>query len=327
MRGMRRILANVVVGALALWSAAPAFAEPFRVGIANFGEDPALLLAIEGFRKALGDAGFEEGKDVAYTISHTNFDATLVPQMLAALQAERPRLIFTLTTPVSQIAKRNLARSGIPIVFGAVTDPVAAELVPSWTSGAPSMTGASDLQDVGAVMSFARQLLPAAQSFGLPYNPGEANDRALLDIVEATGRQMGFTIVSVGVDSVNDIPQRIASLKGRADVIYVPTSNLLQPAVNAVAASARQAGIPVINASDDPVKKGVVPASFAIDYGKVGYNAGLIALKVLEGADPQSIPPVRPAYEDHAPVISKRGLAAFGIALPDGLANCGCLVD
>ena len=130
----------VVAGAMA-WGLGTAAADPIRIGIANFGEHPQLNASIAGFKKALAENGFVEGKDVVYTESHTNFDASLVPQMIAKLQAEQPKLVYTITTPVSQIAKKALAGSGIPVVFSAVTDPVAAKLVPSWEAGDEGMTG------------------------------------------------------------------------------------------------------------------------------------------------------------------------------------------
>src|SRR5690606_34195298 len=102
--------ALAVAGAFAM-GIATASAEPIRIGIANFGEHPQLNASIAGFKKALADNGFVEGKDVVYSESHTNFDASLVPQMIAKLQAEQPKLMYTVTTPVSQIALKALAGS------------------------------------------------------------------------------------------------------------------------------------------------------------------------------------------------------------------------
>lgn len=316
----------VLAGALAV-SLGAAVADPIKIGIANFGEHPQLNAAVAGFKKALADNGYVDGKDVVYTESHTNFDASLVPQMIAKLQAEQPKLIYTVTTPVSQIAKKALAGSGISIVFAAVTDPVAAKLVPSWEAGDEGMTGATDLQDVKAVMEFTKKLLPNAKRFGVPYNPGEANDVALVEKIKEAAPAAGFEVVEVGIDNVNDIQQRIASLAGKVDVIYGPTSNLIQPAIPAVSAAARQAGIPVVNADDNAVRDGVVPASFAVNYEQVGINAGKIAAEILKGKDPKTIAPSRPAYEDHAAMISKKAMAAFGIEIPASLADCGCIVD
>ncbi|XHB99626.1 ABC transporter substrate-binding protein [Nitratireductor sp. ac15] len=323
----RLSLRGIVAAGAILFGLGAASAEPIRIGIANFGEHPQLNTAIQGFKDALAAGGYEEGKDVVYSESHTNFDASLVPQMIAKLQAEGPALVYTVTTPVSQIAKKALAGSGIPIVFSAVTDPVAAKLVPSWEAGDEGMTGATDLQDVAAVMEFARKLVPDAKRIGQPYNPGEANDVALLEKVQAAAPDAGFEVVPVGVDNVNDIQQRIASLAGKADVIYTPASNLLQPAIAAVSAAARQAGIPIINSDDGAVSDGVVPASFAVNYQQVGLNAGKIALQILGGADPKTIPPMNPAYEDHAPRISKKAMAAFGIEIPEEFADCDCIVE
>ena len=321
------LLSGVLLAGAFIAGIGSAAADPTRIGIANFGEHPQLNAAIAGFKKALAANGFVEGKDVVYSESHTNFDASLVPQMIAKLQAEQPKLIYTITTPVSQIAKKALAGSGIPIVFAAVTDPVAAKLVPSWESGDDGMTGATDLQDVAAVMAFTKKLLPNAKRFGVPYNPGEANDVALIEKIKEAAPAAGFEVVEVGIDNVNDIQQRIASLAGKADVIYGPTSNLIQPAIAAVSAAARQAGIPVVNADDNAVRSGVVPASFAVNYEQVGINAGNIATEILKGKDPKTIAPSRPAYKDHSALISKKAMAAFGIEIPASLADCGCIVD
>ncbi len=247
--------------------------------------------------------------------------------MIAKLQAEQSKLVYTVTTPVSQIAKKALAGSGIPVIFTAVTDPVAAKLVPSKESGDDGITGATDSQDMAAVLAFTKKLLPNAKRLGLPYNPGEANDVALLEAVRKIAPEQGFEVVEVGVDNLNDIQQRITSLSGKVDVIYGPTSNMIQPAIAAVASAARQAGIPVVNAVDTAVQEGFVPASFAVNYEQVGKNAGKIAAEVLKGKDPKSIAPVFPAYEDHQALISKKAMSAFGVEIPASLADCNCIVE
>ncbi|OSQ47407.1 ABC transporter substrate-binding protein [Thalassospira alkalitolerans] len=304
-----------------------ASADPIKVGIANFGEHPQLNAAIAGFKEAMAANGFTDGTDVVYSESHTNFDASLVPQMIAKLQAENPKLIYTVTTPVSQIAKKALAGSGIPIVFSAVTDPVAAKLVPSWDKGDDGMTGASDLQDIAAVLEFTHKFLPDTKRLAVPYNPGEANDVALLEKVQELAPAAGFTVVPVGIDNVNDILQRVTSVAGKADVIYTPASNLIQPAIAAVSAAARQIGIPIVNSDSSAVANGTVPASFSVDYGQVGRNAGKIAAEILKGKDPASIAPSAPSYADHAPLISKKASAAFGIEIPAEFNDCGCIVE
>lgn len=317
-----------VAMALSMGSSAT-FAQQKRVAIANFGELPQLSELIAGFKKGMQQNGFTEGKDVVYSASHTNFDVSLVPQMVTKLQSEKPNLMLSLTTPVSQIAKKSLLGSGTPVVFGAVTDPVAAKLVPSVKEGDTGMTGASDRLDIVATLNFVHKLLPHAKTLGFPYNPGEANDVATLEEVKAAAAKTGFKVVTVGVDSANDIQQRIASLRGKADVVYNPSSSLMQSGVAAVAAGARAVGLPVVNGLmvDELVRNGSVLATFALTPEQVGISAGILAAKVLKGADPKSLPPSFATETEHSARISKKALAAMNLTLPATLANCNCVLD
>ena len=311
---------------MTLLMAIPAMAGPVKVGIANFGEHPVLQAVIDGIKEGLAQNGYAEGTQVVYVESHTNFDATLVPQMISKLQADKPALMISITTPVSQTAKNALQGSSIPLVFSTVTDPVAAKLTPSWEKGDTGVTGVSDLQDMAAVLAFTRKLLPDAKTFGVPYNPGEDNDVALLKKIHELAPAAGFKVVEVGVDNTNDIPIRIQSLKRKADVIYVSGSNLLQSAAPAIAATAQQIGMPTISVNLDHVQKGFFMAAFAVDYHQVGIKTGMVAAKVLGGQSPADIAPIRMRYEDHVPKVNVKLVKQLGLSVPAEFNDCNCLV-
>lgn len=301
-------------------------ADMKRVGIAQFGLAPQLDQVVTSLKAELQQEGFLEGKSIAYDYDQVNFDTSLVPQLLTKLSGASPDAIVTITTPVSQAAKQVLAGSRIPVVFSAVTDPVAAKLVSSWTQGAPDMTGASDLQDASLVLAFARQLLPKATRLGIPYNPGEDNDRALVEHFKKAAPEFGFTIVEVGIDNVGDIPIRVTSLREQADAIYVGGSNLIQPAIPAVAAAAGSVGIPIVNSDPAPVKSDLALASYAVDYIGVGRNTGKILGRVLRGEQTSAIAPMVPSKGDYGIVVSSKQLAQMNMGVPAFLADCGCIV-
>ena len=217
-----------------------AFAET-KIGVAQFGKHPQLDETVAAFKAELAKLGVA---DAVYDELQVNFDATLIPQMVTKLVSGSPKLILAVTTPVAQGARQIVGNSGTPVVFAAVTDPVAAKLTPSWEAGDTGMTGASDLQDVGSVVKFIRKLLPDAKRLAYLYNPGEDNDVAVLKLIKEATAAEGMELVEVGIDNTNDIPIRVSSLAGKADVIYVPGSNLVQPAVPAVAAAALQRQYP-----------------------------------------------------------------------------------
>jgi putative ABC transport system substrate-binding protein len=318
----RIVAAGLVLALMSL----PAAAQTKKVAIANFGPHGSLDQVIAGFKNALTEKGFTEGKNVAYDYSHCNFDPALVPQVFSKLEAGKPDLMLTVTTPMTQAAVKLVRDQSIPIVFAPVTDPVDAKLVPDWQHGSDRFVGASNMQDMKTVIGFVEQLLGPMKSFGLLYNPGDANDVIGKKILEEAAKALGKEIKTVSVESVNDISQRTMALAGTG-FIFVPSSSLLQPALPAIAASADRMGIPVFSASPQGVMDHTVLGAMSVSWTKVGYNAGLLAAQVLNGAKPSSLPNYKPSVADHGPVVSAKRLKAMGKTLPASLAACNCLVE
>lgn len=323
----RTLLTTALAASLASLGAGWAAAEPKTIAIANFGDHPQLNAVAEGFKAEILASGLVEGTDVAFTLDHVNFDTTLLPQMIAKIEANKPALVLSITTPVSQNVKNQLGGLGIPLIFSAVTDPVAAQLVPSWDKGDANMSGATDALDINATLAFARALFPEAKTIGVPYNPGEANDVATLELFKKHAAANGFEVVEVGIDNTNDIQARITALAGKADLLYGAGSNLIQPAISAVASAANESKIPLINSDAGPVTEGIIPAAFAVSYEKIGHIAGSIAVRALNGESLEGIAPVSPKYEDHTITISKKAMAAIGATIPDSFKDCGCIVE
>lgn len=294
------------------------------VGIVNFLEHPDLQMVIDGFKEEMTKQGFT---DVKYHYAHANRDFSVVPQTISKIKATNPDIMITVTTPISQASVKMMKGSKIPVVFMAVTDPVAAKLTPSWTQGAEMMTGASDLQNVGGVFKFITTFMPNVKKVGIPYNPGEANDVSFVNIAQNEAKSAGVEVVTVGVESSNDIPQSIRSLGGKVDALYVPASNLLQPSFPAITATADPMKMPVFSSSPTAVENGQALATFSVFYPKVGANAAKLAAKILKGSSPESLAPIKPAYEDHIPVISEKRMKGLGITLPAALQDCNCLID
>ena len=81
-------------------------ADGKKVAIANFGPHGSLTQVIEGFKAAMAEKGYVDGKNVSYEYSDCNFDPSLMPQVLAKLEATKPDLLVTVTTPMTQAAVR-----------------------------------------------------------------------------------------------------------------------------------------------------------------------------------------------------------------------------
>ncbi len=301
--------------------AGAALAQPKLIAIANFGEHPALRAAVNGFKAEVVRQGFVEGKDVAFDDQHINFDRTLIPQLLTGAQAKKPALILAVTTPIAQSSIRVVTDKSIPIVFMSVVDPVVAQIVPSWQAGSATHTGATLYPDFNASLAFLKQLMPNAKRIGVPYNPGEDNDKTNMSEMRAIAPKHGLEVVEVGIDSPNDVAQRIQSLQGKVDAVFVIQSNILQTSLPVIAASTQRIGVPAINTLDTPVRNHTFLAAHALSYERMGANAGRIAARILKGEKPAAIAPHRPTPEDFSLVISRKQLAQWKMEAPPALAK------
>lgn len=319
---LRRLLALC-----ALAAAAPlAVAEPTVVGIANFGPHPALDQAIAGFKQELARQGFAEGKEVRFVAADANFTPALIPQVLGQIEAQRPAVILTVTTPVSQAAITGVSNKGIPLVFLLISDPVAAGLVPSWQQGSARFVGSASAMDYDAVLAFAKRMFPGARKVGVLYAPGEANDVVAIKAIEVAAKKADMTLQAVSVDSTIDVPQR-SQLLSSVDFVYAIGSNLVQSAMPAVASVTDRYKIPILSAETEMIKKGVVTVSYAASYPLQGGHAGKLAAEILRGKKPAELAPIKPGQADYLPLISRKKMKQLGKDVPPELAGCNCFTD
>ncbi|MGZ5852561.1 MAG: ABC transporter substrate-binding protein [Xanthobacteraceae bacterium] len=324
---MKRLIAYPAALAGIMFCASGAFAQDMKkVAIGSFGPHGSLTQVMDGFKAAMADKGFTAGKNVTYDYSDCNFDASLMPQVLSKLEANKPDLLLTVTTPMTQAAVKLVRDQSLPIVFAPVTDPVAAGLVPDWQHGSARFVGASNMQSTETVIDFATKLLGPVKSFGMLYNPGDANDVTGKNLAEAAAKAKGVEFRAVSVDSINDIAARATALNG-VDFIYAIPSSMLMPALPAIAGTADRMGIPVISSSPQGVQEHVVLAAMSVSWTKVGYNAGLLGAQILNGAKPSDLPNYKPTPADHTPLISGKRLKVAGKTLPPALADCNCVVE
>ncbi len=324
-RPIRVLRAVAAAPVLAAFLLLPAQAEDRRVAIASLGPHPVLQSVVDGFKEGLASEGFEEGAGVEFVYQDTNFDPSLAAQVLTALEASDPEVLLTVTTPITQASRRAIRDKSLPIVFAPVTDPVDAGLVESWERGSDRFVGASNLQDMDTVIDKAKMILGDVASMGILFNPGDANDRVNVTYAEAAAERAGIALRAVSVETTNDIPNRVEALKG-VDFIYLIPSSMLQPALAAVAASARRNGIPVINSGPVGVADGHVLAAVSVSWRDVGRQAGLLAARILNGAKPSELPIYRPTAEDHGVFLSAKGFDDLDRPIPEAFEDCGCVM-
>src|SRR5699024_9648703 len=116
----------------------------------------------------------------------------------------------------------------------------------------------------------------------------------------------------------SDIQQATNSL-GDVDAIYVPTDNVVVAGLAALVQIAEQKDILVVGAEAGTVESGAV-ATVGIDYTKLGYQTGEMAVRILtEDADPASMP-VETSKEFEL-VVNPGAAQRMGVELPESVAG------
>lgn len=290
MRKLAYALAGVLI-------ASPAFAQTITVDVTAIVEHPALDAVRDGVRDALAAAGFCapdlpagvtcSGTAINFNYESAQGDPTIAAQIANTFVGGGATVIVPISTPSAQAVAA--ATSTIPIVFAAVTDPVAAGLVTDLNHPGANITGTSDLTPVDQQVALIKEITPNVQTIGVIFNPAEANAVVLVGLLHQYAEAAGMTVVEATANSSSEVQAAAASLVGHVDAIYVPTDNTVVSALEAVIGVAEDAKIPLYTGDTDSVNRGAL-ASIGFNYYLHGVQAGEVVVRILNGENPGDIP-------------------------------------
>ena len=286
------------------------------VAIANYGPHESLTNTIDGIKRGLTDLGYVEGKNIRYKIIDVNFETSLIAQMISTLKSSKPDVIVTLSTPVAQTANKMV--SDKPLVFVNVTDPLEAGLLKDNDRESIII---SDQQNVHLMLQFAQKLVPNAKRVGLMYSISEANDGALLKMLNNAASELGLTVDAVPLEHSRDAAMRIRSLKGKVDFLYTGSSAAVQTALPAIVRGAEEMSIPVIDFDLQSVLNHEVLASYGVSHTKIGRNAARFVDRALKGLPMGDDKVIYPLAKEHAGYVSLIRAKKMKFNLPQNLGN------
>jgi len=283
------------------------------VGIIQLVDHPSLNEIREAFLEEMHNLGYY---DVDFDVRiGPGADMGALTSIAQLFVGQRVDMILAIATPAAQAAAAST--SDIPIVFAALSNPIAAGVVSNLDSPDRNLTGTSDALPVADVFALARQLTPEAQTFGFVYNLGESNSVAIIEQTRAFFAANGLNYLEATVTSTAEVQQAALSLVGRVDAFFTPTDNTVASAMPIFARVAIDAGIPIYTGADSMVRDGGF-ATVGINYTDLGIETARIAAQVLEGTPIADIPVKM--MEGSGPVVNRATAEALGISL-EGLVG------
>ena len=292
--------------------AAASGAGTIKIGIIQIVEHPALDAARKGFTDVMKEQGY--GDKVTYDYQNAQGDMPTAQTIAQKFVADKVNLILAIATPTAKAAAK--ATSDIPILITAVTDPVSAGLVKSLDQPGTNVTGTTDMNPVEQQIGLIKQIVPGAKKVGIIYNAGEDNSNVQVKLAKDAAQKLGMAVVEATVANSNDVAQAAQSLVGRVDAIYIPTDNTVVSAAAAVVKVAEKAKLPIVAGERSVVDAGGI-ATIGIDYYKLGRQTGEMAIRVLKGEKPASIPVE--GQKEFAVVVNAKEAKAIGLTLPPSI--------
>jgi len=292
-------------------------APKYKIGITQIATHPGIDLVRKGFMDGMKEQGFEEGKNVTYDFQNAQGQMPVAQTIAQKFVSDQVDLIFVITTPSAQAVVKASQGTGIPVVFGAVTDPVSAGIVKNMKRPGGNVTGTSDILPVKEQFELLLAVAPNVKKIGVVFNPGESNSKFMMGVIEEIAHSLSLEILKVPVSNTNEVQQAAQSLVGRCDALYSGASNTVESAIQALVKVSESNHLPLLVAASSSVEKGGF-GSIGNDYFDVGKESARLAAEILlKGKKPGELPVARATRFEY--YFNLKSANASGVVIPEDL--------
>jgi len=270
--------------------------------------------SVAAVREGLGDLGWHEGQNIRFEHRYASGKRDQLGALAAELVQQRVDVIVAFGTDATRAARG--ATLSIPIVMGAVADPVGAGFVTSLARPGGNVTGVSLLHTdlIGKQLQLLREVAPRASRIGVISLSGLHHDSFMKE-AEATAPHHGVKVHRIVLREPLTLDDLAPQLRmARVDAVL----GLASPALDDV----RIRIVEIVNAQR-------LPSVFALTYwaeagGLMSYSADLYAVqrraatfvdKILKGANPANLPIEQPTKFEL--VLNLKTAKAIGLTIPE----------
>jgi putative tryptophan/tyrosine transport system substrate-binding protein len=311
-------IVKIIFMAVFMAFAATASAESTKIAVNQFVEHPALNAVLEGFKDDLK----ENGIDALYKEYNAHGNMGTANQIATQIASDEPDLIVAIATPSAQACAKVYDKApqlaDTPMLFSAITDPLAAGLVMDYQHPGANITGVSNQMPMGKHLDMIVQFLPQLKKLGVMYNAGEVNSVSNVKRLQEAALKRNIVIIDAPVTNSADVYQAAQSLVGKVDAIYVPTDNTVVSALEAVVKVCERTQLPLFSADTDSVKRGAI-AALGFDYYLHGKQTGAMARKIFAGSRAADLPVE--FQENLSFTVNPRAAERMGLAIDQELLD------
>ncbi|MEE5988860.1 ABC transporter substrate-binding protein [Ligilactobacillus equi] len=284
------------------------------IGILQLMSHPALDEIHQGVVAGLKSEGYRNGKNIEIDYQNAQNDQSNLKSMSDRFKNKNTTLMIGIATPAAQ-SLANVA-GNTPVIMGAISDPVKANLVKSLSHPGGNVTGVQHVEPVKKQVQMIKSLSPDIKTMGVIYTSSDDASTGEAKEFMHYAKEAGIKTQAYTVTSTNDINQVADTMVSKVQGVYVPTDNTIASGMSTLIKTTDTAKIPVYAAADTMVKNGAV-GTFSISQYQMGVLTGKIAAQVLKGKKPADIPvqhTEKGVYSINLKVAQK-----LGISIPEDI--------
>jgi len=287
-----------------------------RLGVLDTSPREALAPAFDALLEGLQEHGYIDGQNIIIEYRIAELDDQF-PDLAAELVNLPVDVILTGGVTATRAAKQ--VTSSIPIVMGAIADPVAVGLVSSLARPGGNVTGLS-LQSVeltGKRLELLKEVVPTASRVAALRNPNNPASAPILQELELAARALALQVQVLDARRPEDLEAALdAAIGGHADILFVMTDSLFSTHRSQIADLAAKRHLPALTNRREFTEAGGLMAYGPSIPDSFRRSAAYVD-KILKGAKPADLPVEQPTKFDF--VINLKTAQALGLTIPQSV--------
>jgi putative ABC transport system substrate-binding protein len=286
-----------------------------RIGVLSFGAPEPFR---EGFRRALVDLGYIEGRNVVIEHRWADGQTDRLPILAAALVQANMNLIVASATPSVQAAME--ATRHIPIIMAVAGDALRTGLVTNLARPGGNVTGLSLalIELAGKTVELLREVLPRATRFAGVVHREDPLHREFLGEAESSARRLGLQFRPAILRTVGELDAALGSIaRDRIGGVVVQPIFTVDPEVRSTLVRLTlKHRLPAVSGLRRFAEAGGLVA-YASEFSDLPKRAAIYVDRILKGATPGDLPVEQPTKFEL--VINLKTAKALGLAIPQSL--------
>lgn len=252
------------------------------------------------------------GRGIEIVTQNANGDTSSLATIYQNIRNKGVDIVVPIATPSAQSAKSVFGGTRTPIIFAAVSNPVAAGLT---GEDSRNITGVSNSIPSDRIVQLVSDFQPAYRKIGFLYTSSETNSVSTIKAAKDYCDRNGIAYAEASIASPADLQAAVNALLSKGvDALYTGNDNTIASAMPTYTDVAYSRGVPIYCGADSMVADGGL-ATIGIDYVQLGKQVAALVLKVADGAAPSTLP-----YEtlsDYAKFVNLQAAGRLNLKLSD----------